>query len=742
MNTGGVRSRRQWCDRVPLSLVPVTSLVIPSNRADRAERSENVEVIELEQAVRSRKRVARGVWAARTMIDFSVGMLLINLRLAMPSPISDNSGLGLAVTIPAILVAVYFVDRWVKKLRYGSRFVALITIGSGTVLGVLGLMMPDSVEAFFRGIGTSVYDRSVNPFSGAPMPEQTLATAIALTPFVVGWFRVGRIASTRRRVIPAPIRTLGAWIAAYLVASLGVYWIGVVVNSLIGVGVPIAGIGLIVAVPTVLLAMRASLEVLAPPALEAGVRPWEPVRRPRRRLFTGRRGWMVLPIVGGAVVMGLIAFLLRNGSAGPVEAMLTNPATTDRTIVTAWGTASVIGSSVFFLAAIGLIGLARRMAAIDATTARERDDRPWSLYLRSFGDDDIRVHSHGSPRHTYLERAITRRSERFEVVLGWHLWRFGPLVGVGRPKERLPRLGAAREYLDDEVWHQEVEDRIGGARAVIVMLGHTDGLAWELATIERLGAISRTIVVVPPLPASEVEERWRAFSRIATDVGWPDLDLDGATHMARSVVARSDGSAWVVHVDQRDEWNYEMAIEGAFARLRSGGGSDHSTEDPAAEASGRRGRRTMAATVIGFAYLAVVFALGATGPSRLIPNLEVGDCIDLVDWIDGEPSDVNRVPLVSCDSAHDAEIVAMHSIPDATTQYPGDVAMESAMFSTCRDRVDAVGLDHPVWLEADVSAYFPNRVTWLLGDQTIACFAYRLSGPLDVPFDVFVAKAA
>jgi len=50
----------------------------------------------------------------------------------------------------------------------------------------------------------------------------------------------------------------------------------------------------------------------------------------------------------------------------------------------------------------------------------------------------------------------------FERVVEDQLSPFGPFVAIGRPEEPLSPLGAARDYVPDSDWQDEVQQRIQG----------------------------------------------------------------------------------------------------------------------------------------------------------------------------------------------------------------------------------------------------------------------------------------
>ena len=155
----------------------------------------------------------------------------------------------------------------------------------------------------------------------------------------------------------------------------------------------------------------------------------------------------------------------------------------------------------------GLVGLliasvaaAHVRAARDAA-ARERARRretPHVLYLRSFGDDRLRVSSPLLERRG-LERLSWRRTELFEDVIARTLSTIGPVVAIARPGTGQRDLGAARDSIVVDDWLTAVKSYMSNALLVAVVMGTSEGLVRELETLGELGLLNRVCVFVPPV---------------------------------------------------------------------------------------------------------------------------------------------------------------------------------------------------------------------------------------------------
>jgi hypothetical protein len=83
---------------------------------------------------------------------------------------------------------------------------------------------------------------------------------------------------------------------------------------------------------------------------------------------------------------------------------------------------------------------------------------------------------------------------------------FGRLVAIGRPGEDLPTPGAARMYAADEAWQALVNEQMSLARLVIVRLGASGGLLWELRRAREVVDPRRLLLVVLGLRGQRLEQ--------------------------------------------------------------------------------------------------------------------------------------------------------------------------------------------------------------------------------------------
>jgi hypothetical protein len=241
---------------------------------------------------------------------------------------------------------------------------------------------------------------------------------------------------------------------------------------------------------------------------------------------------------------------------------------TDSPITENHSTADLVGQQVgagifalliWFPLTVYLYRRARRRALLPAAELGKKNPRPPVLYLRSFHDDEIKMRARAANGRSNLERVL---SIRFEEVITDHLWRYGPVVAIGRPGEQLPPLGAARDYVSDEHWQQKVEQLMLAASLIVIVLGRTEGLAWELGKLIELRLVRKLVVLFPPISVGELHLRWDALRVHAEHAGLAvphSIELQGT----RAIVFVAPQRAHAIVSKKADDWTYETVLDAA-----------------------------------------------------------------------------------------------------------------------------------------------------------------------------------
>jgi hypothetical protein len=746
-------------------------------------------VVNIDAAVPGRKRLVRGVfWAqilaamtAALVSSYGTGQLLGWLadKLFEADLATSPITAGFSIILVALAAGI-ITFRYIGRLRTGNLTAARITLVLGCLWLSMGLLLillsPDTADSacdrwwfglycgFYKGFGVSVY-KITEAISLVPGTSSyyAIVLAILLNSSAFGEF-LRRFSWTRFRLIRWP--TL--FIAGTLLLSIPIIVVDVLSNAHWS-GVQI---GVIASLPVLFLALRTACEVIQPSPATILPPGWEPRSVRTVPWFGGRRRVRIVVLICLSALCGILWYTLSI----TMPASLLNPLSASNGSTMSVG--DLVGLRViahafplvFLLLAVELYTRARRNAAVSATALRERDARPLLLYLRSFIDDDLKVFTHGSPRHSWFERFLLRRRERFEVMLIWHLWRFGPVVCIGRPREHLPPLGAARDYLSDSEWRDGVESRIREAEAIVVVLGHSDGLAWELEAIERLGAKDKTLIVVPPLPDAAIKERWVAFDAIAGKRGWFEIPVSepgnvliatlqsNVPGLKVDLLGSSDApSTWALFAGSiRDEWHYEIALETALRYLerhsRAGVAAlaippdsrdlsaPHAGMLPATRAfAARLGWRWAEGPLLVFFvgyFMLALYMVDSPGSTERVTNLHRGMCISEIQAADFESLDeddqyllAGRVNVKLCHESHDYEV---YNVSQLDFQgFPSESEVAATAENICGSVFGEYVGSAPESPALSYTWFAPTQDQWMIGFRKVICLVYDQSGSLD-----------
>jgi hypothetical protein len=221
------------------------------------------------------------------------------------------------------------------------------------------------------------------------------------------------------------------------------------------------------------------------------------------------------------------------------------------------------------LLTVWLLSRAQRWRALEARILRQLDPRPPILLLRSFGDDGLRL------RRSRLRSMLAwiapgrTRGLTFEHFLSRALLPIGPLIAIGEPAEKLPPLGAGRDYYQDWEWRDAVRGLMCEARLVLVIAHATHNLAWEIETLLAEGLPEKTVLLLPPVSRRSLRKRWAGLVERFADERYRQSLL--AIAPQRTLLARFPPGSGVAayRASGRDVWAYDaclmMASEETFA---------------------------------------------------------------------------------------------------------------------------------------------------------------------------------
>lgn len=194
---------------------------------------------------------------------------------------------------------------------------------------------------------------------------------------------------------------------------------------------------------------------------------------------------------------------------------------------------------------------ASRLLLPAARAVRSRDRRRPILLLRSFEDDTVLV---GLQKTSAEERHIIR----FEVLIADNLTRYGPPIAIAQPKY-LATPGAAKEHLPEDAWRQRVLEWMRDALAIVIVVGATPGVLWEIEQVVKNNYVDKTILLIPPGGIGRSE--WQGIVRIFRGTQWHAQMASAEIDRALAAISLSTGDFVVFTSQARLEIDYSLALD-------------------------------------------------------------------------------------------------------------------------------------------------------------------------------------
>lgn len=217
--------------------------------------------------------------------------------------------------------------------------------------------------------------------------------------------------------------------------------------------------------------------------------------------------------------------------------------------------------------AAGALWLGRSLRQPSARELLEADRRAPILLLRSFKDDEAKLAS----RNAFVRLLFMGMSGRIrlERAIAPELNRLGPFIAIGEPGERLPDLGAARDYVPHDAWQARVIGWMDAARRVVIIVGRTEGVLWELRQAAERRKFDRMIALLPPISgadaAQERRERWEMMLRAWEGTAWADALRGTDPRDAIAIYETEPGQVAVVRSARPRQADYTLALRLAVA---------------------------------------------------------------------------------------------------------------------------------------------------------------------------------
>jgi hypothetical protein len=214
-----------------------------------------------------------------------------------------------------------------------------------------------------------------------------------------------------------------------------------------------------------------------------------------------------------------------------------------------------------------LIPLSRALAAMarsmNSDAAATLDSGRFTLYLRSFEDDDFKVDHMSQGLRRLLFVALVR-SRRLETMIVNTLWRYGPVIRVmpqsssQAPSSFPPSLPVALNVtVAGDQWQEEVLERARKASSIVLVLGRTAGLRWEFRALADSELRRKLVLIIPPEDEDELVARWRAL--LGETLGHEPI-LRDAIIRAIAIKFSADGGGTLFTSAERSVGAYELAL--------------------------------------------------------------------------------------------------------------------------------------------------------------------------------------
>ncbi len=141
-----------------------------------------------------------------------------------------------------------------------------------------------------------------------------------------------------------------------------------------------------------------------------------------------------------------------------------------------------------------IIARGRRLVAYCRQEFFHEEKEQTLLFLRPFAVDGISF-PFGSDAAPWNWRSWFLKTP--EDRISFQLRRLGSMVAIGRPGEELPPIGFSRRYTPDKNWQQTLKELLSQTQIVLVHIGISEGLIWEVEQVIKHINPERLILFFP-----------------------------------------------------------------------------------------------------------------------------------------------------------------------------------------------------------------------------------------------------
>jgi hypothetical protein len=189
-----------------------------------------------------------------------------------------------------------------------------------------------------------------------------------------------------------------------------------------------------------------------------------------------------------------------------------------------------------------------------------RDRRPPILFLRAFKDDQAIL-----PRGGLFARLLRAElgQRRLDHMLVEEFARFGPVVALGRPGQRIRPFGAARVYVAHDDWQARVTDLAEKAAHIVLVADEGPGVEWEIETMANLPFRPKTIFLT-----TQRHGDLRTCDQLRLQLG--AMEFPPSARIVASFQRREGGDA-VLHATHSSPEAYFLTLQAFFRRDQRSG---------------------------------------------------------------------------------------------------------------------------------------------------------------------------
>lgn len=228
-------------------------------------------------------------------------------------------------------------------------------------------------------------------------------------------------------------------------------------------------------------------------------------------------------------------------------------------------TVAFVSTQLFFYIARRVRNKLRRSLIQSAKVLTESDQRAPILFLRSFRNDHIDLKNAKIPWHTRIFDPGTQAGTLEELIVQNYSL-LGPVIGLGNPDDPTPPIGVARDYVSHQNWKAQILSFMDQASTIVIGMGQTDSLFWEIQQIKELGYLNKTTFFFPPIQEENLVILDKLFLNLQlSKESIQDYErLHDNNHHLLSLKFDDQQNGTITYSQKLTELEYEVAIRVAI----------------------------------------------------------------------------------------------------------------------------------------------------------------------------------